>query len=350
MSFILFFFCILFFIGIKFAPAGSFFDDHIGKEKSGALKGIFVILVFFRHCSEYVSLDTTREFFFLHVDSHLGQMIVTLFLFFSGYGVLESIKRKGLTYVKQIPYYRAFRVWLHFCIALLPFLVYKISIGKKVSIKQFVLSMLCWKSLGNSNWYIMGIVLSYMIAFLAFLIFSKNHFRATLCTTILTCILIMILIPVRPSRYYNTLLCFPLGMWYSLYFEKIENWLKSKSIYYYGSLLFTFIFYFITTRKRSCHVVVYEIAAISFVMCIVLLSMKVSLNNAFLRFLGNHVFSIYILQRLPMRFLKELFSLNENIYAFFFFSFAITIIISLLFDFAMKYVDTVFFPSTKKRS
>lgn len=341
MTFLFGFFCVLFLIGVKFASPKEYFEDHISLQKSNALKGIFVVLVFFRHAAQYLSLDAGYEKYFCYIDSWLGQMIVTVFLFFSGYGVLESIKKKGKAYVMDIPKHRAFRVWIHFCMALLLFLALQLAIGKRVTLKRFVLSMLCWESIGNSNWYIMAIIISYMIAFVAFFLFESDYKKAVVLATILTCIAVAVLMPFRPSRYYNTLLCFPMGLWYSLYGEKWEAYLKGKQIRYISVTAVCMAACMITNLIRQLNVVFYETAAVSFVGCILLLSMKICLDNRFLRFMGGHVFGIYILQRLPMRFFIKVVPLTDNVYLFFATSFVCTLLLAVLFDRAMKYVDKV---------
>lgn len=35
-----------------------------------------------------------------------GQLIVVMFLFYSGYGVMESVRSKGTAYIKSIPFKR----------------------------------------------------------------------------------------------------------------------------------------------------------------------------------------------------------------------------------------------------
>lgn len=347
MTFLFALFCVLFLIGVKLAPKKEYFDDHISLQKSNALKGIFVVLVFFRHGAQYVSLDAGYEKVFYYINGCLGQMIVTLFLFFSGYGILQSIRKKGRPYIMEIPIQRAFRVWVHFCIALLPFLALQLAIGKKVTIKKFVLSMLCWEAIGNSNWYIMAIVICYLIAFVSFLVFEKNAAKATMLATVLVIVAIMILRPVRPGRYYNTLLCFPMGLWYALYEQRWEGFLKASKLRYVVTTGICMLICLLANYLRDRNVIVYEVAAISFVGCVLLLSMKVCLDNAFLRFMGNHVFSIYILQRLPMRFFKNVVDLTGNVYLFFAVSFVLTLVIAVLFDAAMKYADQLLFSGKK---
>ena len=97
-------------------------------------------------------------------------------MFYSGYGMLESIKSKGMDYVKSIPGKRFAKVLLHMEIAVLLFLLTDFAIGKSYGLKTTLLSFTFWTSIGNSNWYIFIILCLYLIVFSAF--FSA----AAICT------------------------------------------------------------------------------------------------------------------------------------------------------------------------
>jgi peptidoglycan/LPS O-acetylase OafA/YrhL len=80
------------------------------------------------------------------------------------------------------------------------------------------------------------------------------------------------------------------------------------------------------------HIILYEIAAIAFALLFVLLVMKFTLKNPVLQYMGgNAMFSIYVLQRLPMSFGMQTSLLGHPI-MFFLFIFATTIILGWLFD------------------
>ena len=85
---------LMFISGMKIAGEGSFHRDYCSVEKSTALKGVFVMLVFFQHFRTYITPEET-DFVAVGVSEFLGQLIVVPFLFYSGFGVMESIRAKG---------------------------------------------------------------------------------------------------------------------------------------------------------------------------------------------------------------------------------------------------------------
>lgn len=135
--------------------------DYLGREQCESVKGIFILLVFFSHFMGYVRQTGGVAF-----DMPLGQLIVTLFLFYSGYGVMESIRTKGAAYVREMPKRRILTTLLNFDIAVLAFIGVDLLLGQSLTAKQCLLSLVAWDSVGNSNWYIFVILLCYVAAWM----------------------------------------------------------------------------------------------------------------------------------------------------------------------------------------
>lgn len=137
-------------------------SDYLGREQCDSIKGVFILFVFFSHFMGYVGRVGGYV-----IDTHLGQMMVTLFLFYSGYGVMESIKKKGDEYVKSMPKRRILTTLVNFDIAVLAFIALDLILGRPITIKLTLLSFVCWESVGNSNWYIFAIICCYIAAFVS---------------------------------------------------------------------------------------------------------------------------------------------------------------------------------------
>lgn len=90
---------LVFFYEIQIANKGDN-PDFLTKSKTDAIKGIFIVIVFINHIKEYyiqagADLSAWYDKAFFLPASALGQLMVVMFLFYSGYGVVESIKKKG---------------------------------------------------------------------------------------------------------------------------------------------------------------------------------------------------------------------------------------------------------------
>lgn len=119
------------FIGAKVNFAGEgYLDTYLNRKQTTAVNGVFVMLVFLRHFKEYIECGTYDRFFW-SLDSYLGQLIVTTFLFYSGYGMLVSLKNKP-HYLQSVPK-RFFKVWFQFAMAICLFLILNMVMGTHYS-------------------------------------------------------------------------------------------------------------------------------------------------------------------------------------------------------------------------
>jgi hypothetical protein len=294
---------IILLFGVRIQKQG-FFSDHLEIDQTNAIKGFFILMVFISHCMldikkagyEFVSgFDAVG----MQIRSELGQLVVVMFLFYSGYGVMESYAKKGKEYVRTFPKKRILTTLLNFDIAVLAFVVLDLALGIKLGLKQVVLSLTGWESVGNSNWYIFVVLFCYIVAYVAFLVVPNNGRKAMWMASVLVVMGMIVLSCLKPSRWYNTILCFPAGMCLSAYKDRIVTFCKE---HYLGALLIAFVVFmaFHWSPLPSLHGLVYNIQGIAFALLTVLLTMKVKTGNVVLQWLGVSLFPIYIYQRIPM--------------------------------------------------
>lgn len=321
--------------GVKLYLKENEIAPYTSRDATESVKGIFIILVFFSHFNYYVALSGSLNSLYSYIINVFGQTMVTLFLFYSGYGVMESIKNKGEAYINTFPKKRILTTLINFDIAVLLFLVLALILGNEITPYQVIFSFIGWESLGNSNWYIFVILLLYLFTFISFKLFLKrSKFMAALCTLILTLIYVAVfmIFKIKVNCWFDTALCYPLGMFFSLYKEKFEGILLRKRIIYFLSLfisLFLFLFFmkFYTIPFSDI------IRNLCFTLAVVILTARVSFKNKALIFCGRHLFEIYILQRLPMIIFAHL-GLNRYPEIFF----IICIISTLLLVFPFKFI------------
>lgn len=337
LMFILLLACI---ISAKFSKPDEFHKDYLSKESTNAVNGVFVALVFLRHFSQYVKFSSEPiDSLFVTFNGYLGQLLVTTFLFYSGYGIVCSIKAKGDSYVNSIPKKRILSVWLHFFIAVLLFCITNIVLGKKYALDKVLLSFIGWSSIGNSNWYIFAVLFLYLFVFISFKIFKNKYYLGVAATTVLIVLWTAVMIKMgRPNYTYNVLICYPMGMLYALLKPQIEKIVMKNDLIYSLTLMANFLILVCLYKYRNTGVEGHSLWSAAFVMLVVLLSMKIKLGNGFLSFLGSHVFGIYILQRIPMMILANM-GYNKDIYSFLIMSFLITVPMTLIFDTLMSKLD-----------
>ncbi len=328
--------------GMKIMPKDSFNKDYLSRENTTAIKGIFVFLVFMSHFAQYFPLGATPGDPYYFIRRNSGQLVVTMFLFYSGYGIMESVKRKGPDYIKSFPKQRVLKTMFHLDVAVLLFAVLNIALGNTIKIKALLLSFIGWSSIGNSNWFMFTIMVQYLLVFIAFTLFKKKKPLAIAAVTALSVGFILVMKEYKEPYWYNTALCLPLGLIYSYAKEYIEKAVTKNNIIYFGILVILAGAYLVS-HKLSKSLVFYEAWTIIFTLIVVMLSMKASVNNKALTWLGNHVFSVYILQRIPMIIFTKLNIDFHSTTICFAVCFIITVIISELFDKAMGFADSKLF-------
>jgi hypothetical protein len=133
----------------------EFHIDYCSPKNTNTINAIFSILIFLSHAGTYVKLDGTLDAPYFELRSFLGQLVVVTYLFFSGFGIMESIKKKGMPYIKAMPKNRFFKLWYHFAIVILLYTLVSVGImGRRYSFSKWILSFIGLKSIGNSNWYL----------------------------------------------------------------------------------------------------------------------------------------------------------------------------------------------------
>lgn len=329
---------IFFFLSYPKIQFKNFNDGFISKETTTMINGIFVLLVFMAHFVQYTTLDKVIDLPYMFLYRKLDQLIVTTFLFFSGFGMYESYKKKGINYINSIPSKRIFKLLVRFSIAICCFLFFDFLLGKTYSTKTILFSFIAWDSVGNSNWYIFVILCLYFIFYLSFILPIKNDKLSIIFNFILSLMLILFLkVSGKDSFWYNTIFCFSAGMIFSFYKDKIINLFKGNANLWKLSIIFC-VFLFLLGYKLRNNLVFYELHAVLFVLIILLLMMKIKFKSKFLMFMGENVFSIYIFQRIPMM-VGQYVGLNNKVYIYFAISFGFTILISIIFEKVCKKIN-----------
>lgn len=265
-----------------------FYGDYLGREQTNTIKGIFILLVFFSHFMGYVRQAGGHA-----INMPLGQMIVTCFLFYSGYGVMEAIKRQGRAYIKTIPKRRILTTLLNFDIAVLAFIAVDLLLGRALTWQQCLLSFVCWDSVGNSNWYIFAILLCYAVTFFT------HRGGGSLCLLVLVPCMVALSF-VKGSWWYDTMLCYPAGMIYAEYKPRIDALMRNKWPYFVVFCTLALGYLFLSKCPLFVRGLIPNLTAISFALCVIVMTMRVPLRHNALVWCGKNLFPLYIYQRIPM--------------------------------------------------
>lgn len=323
----------------------SFDSQYLSIEGTTAVRGIFAILVLFSHVKGYISFgDFFLDSSYVSITNFLGQTIVTLFLFYSGYGIMEGIKKKP-AYFDSFLETRFLKTLFHFDIAILLYwFMCEVLLGDHIAFSRLMQSFIGISSIRNSNWYVFCTLLLYLFVFFMFKLFGKRPLIAIAGVVLLCLGYIFVAKNELAFYWFDTIFCLPLGLIYSLYKDKIDRLMQSSNLIYAGITALTIgLFVLISIYYKSSFLPTAIFRNLLFTLSWVFISMKITFNNKILTWLGVHSFSIYIIQRIPMNLLAHLIPIQWNRYAFTALAFALSFLFAYLFSLLLKVFDKAFF-------
>ena len=321
---------------IRFA---SFHDDYLGLDQCTAIRGIFAVIIFLSHARGYLELGSGLGDRIVNVVMRMiGQSMVSMFFFYSGYGIAVSYLNKK-DYDRLFFRKRIIKTLVHFDLAIILYILLNLYFGRVYSLKTYLLSMIGFISIGNSNWFIFVILVLYLITWISFIlikIFRIPKKRIMYFVLLLSLVFWFVMYKMNFSgNWYNTMLCYPVGMIYGVYQEQITLNMKNNRKYalsFCAVLLFVGLCYIFKGNN-----ITYSVFSVLFALIVVMVSMKVKIQNQVLLWIGKYSFSIYILQRFTMILLRYAGITNPLIFT----SFAMisTFLMAYCFEILLRFVD-----------
>lgn len=320
-------------IGAKITLPGI--KDSLSRDCTDSIKEIFILVVFSRHIWPYMGgIISDLSYFdrvFLTIDSMIRQLLVAMFLFYSGYGVIKNILDKGNSYVYTIPFRRIFITMANFAVAVGLFIILDSSLGIQLTTEQALLSFIGWDSVGNSNWYIFCIVCCYAFTYIAFRT-AKNPLKALALLGIMCVGYIIFISLYKGAWWYDTIGCYWAGACLAIYMPRIRNIVERR---YFPIMILTVLLFMVSYNcpwKYNSYVS--NVTAILFALTVLMLTMSIKINNAPQRWLGRNLFPLYIYQRIPMLLfatIGEGWLIAHHAWLYVILSLAITIGITMLY-------------------
>ncbi|MBQ4067301.1 MAG: acyltransferase family protein [Clostridia bacterium] len=336
-------------IGAKFS---RFHEDYMGLSQTTAVKGFFAVVIVMSHMLGYVALTYPLDSVYRTVINHVGQLMVTLFFFYSGYGVTLSYKKKS-SYYDTFLKNRVLKLLLHFDLAVALFLVMNVFLSISFPKIQYITCWVGWGSIGNSNWFIFDTLVFYLIAFGAMTVCRYTGSGLGIFASVVTvaCMffwgILAIIYGKEATWWYDTVFCFPVGIWYGVFKERIDAFAKKPYFYWPSLLLIVGAFSYLYGKRFF--VEYFSVLAPVFCLLVTWVTMKVKLDNKVLAWLGKHSFSIYIIQRIPMIIIKHLGGAKNSI-VFTLLAVPSTLLLAWLFSWLLSLADKLLFkkPGEKK--
>lgn len=158
---------------------------------------------------------------YLAQELNIGPLCVSLFLFFSGYGLMHSYAEKGNAYLKGFISHRIGKVLLPLLTAYIVTLpVYRIVVGPFDW--RTVFSTLHWGGpFLKFSWYVSEIVILYLLFFISMKLQIKEKSKIWLLTSLVFFLICAMIVTQQPIWYIESLPAFLIGIWFHKYEDKI---------------------------------------------------------------------------------------------------------------------------------
>lgn len=331
-------------------------SDYIGRNQTDSIKGIFAIIILFSHMRGYLPPPGENDIVFYSTLVFIDQLMVVMFLLYSGYGVMESLKRNRQKYYDTFLTHRLLKTWLMFAIAVGLYFILALVLGHEYPAKNYIWCWIGWESIGNSNWFVFDILVLYLITYSGLFVANRMRLSLKKCTIIVLVLTFIFDIFLKSSGkdayWYDTIIAYPVGMLFSLYKPQIE---KRARGYRWIMLFLVFAGLFLACRyvsmsdllkangaTRMVNHLMYISTSSFFAIALVFLTMKLKLDNAALRWLGVNAFAIYILQRLTMILCAEA-GLNKHSLVFAAIVIPSTLLIAAIFTASTNRMNAILF-------
>ena len=154
-------------------------------------------------------------------------------------------------------------------------------IDRSISLVDFLLSLIAWESIGNSNWFIYAILCTYVFSFLGLSLFKGNLQKALIFIVVKSVVYIAIVSCYKNGYWYDTILAFPLGCYFSLKKEWFEKLICRKYVLL-GGVLSILLLFIAKAAFIPSGFVNSQLALVAFSCVVVFISLHVRLNSAVL--------------------------------------------------------------------
>lgn len=280
--------------GGRIAKKGEFNDDYLSRTQTAYVKGVLALLIIYHHVAQRMLLGVA-----FHALRHIGGMLVSVFFFYSGYGLMKSYLTK--------PDYRSTYLHRRLPSILIPYLlsngIYWLAyrtVGVNFTIPWLIEELSYGGLLVRYSWYVAVIVLFY-VGFYLLMFLRRNKAAMILGASafLMACDAVFIHREF-PEFWYSTSHILIVGMLWASYEDQILQFIKSHYLPVVAVCTVAVGALFLISRPYSWHVgrAMRGTMYVFFVVLLVTLSMKVSVGNKWLGFAGKLSFEIYLYQGL----------------------------------------------------
>ncbi len=274
------------------------------KTLTTTLKGFFAICVLLHHLGQTSNLTG----YFGICNDNLGGIAVGVFFMLSAFGIGLSYKKSPDKYPKRL---LLIKLPLLYLVQVIINLIYYLIFVPSLNFTQTLLSIFNLDiffgldRLNGYSWFITTILFVYGLIAITMLISQKVKYKKLFIVIVPSIILLgaslfLILCPIIDPLYVRSLMCFALGLWYSLYFDQINNWLAHKKVFLISMITISTLTLIASLLPLLNFTITEYFLSVMVCLLIILLAQKLELSSKTYTFLGEISLEIYLFQHLAI--------------------------------------------------
>ncbi len=313
--------------GAKVEKIGEWNDEALSLRQSKAVQGFLALCIMFHHigqktCASWLN-PPSRIQKGLGFFVPLGFLLVSVFLFFNGYGIYKSFHAKD-NYLKGFVKKRILPVVLALYSTTIIFFIARILVGEKMDGQKVFWYLTSIKLCNPNTWYVIVLPFFYLFFYVSFRFIKKDGLAvAAVCGLVLLYMLEATRVDhndfwIRGQWWYNCVHLFPMGVVFAKYEKNIMKFFKKfyvvlmplsvlglYPLYKFSTFITGTVSYYGENwnapdkimRRRIC-LGSEMLVTLDFVLVVILLCMKLRIGNKFLKFMGTITLEFYLIHGL----------------------------------------------------
>ena len=288
---------------IKFIkPFSIVNENYLSISTCRAYKGIFAIVIIFHHLAQ-----KTENGLLFQLFSGIGYLGVSVFFFFSGYGLLRSYINSE-NYKKGFLFRRLSSILIPYVIVTFLYWLMNYAIGNFYTIKDVFVAIVQGEPIALNSWYVINILAFYIVFWILMVLCQKHYCLMIVGGLFWYVFYVAFCLKMHYGGWwYNSSFLVSVGMIWAVYEKRILDVIKQHyiSVAVSVGVLLAFLF-FISFRivplgsSNWIVLIMTTLKAILFTICVLLFSLRFVVENKILDFLGTISFEIYLLHGLFM--------------------------------------------------
>ncbi|AAM31800.1 conserved protein [Methanosarcina mazei Go1] len=288
--------------------------EFLSKGNTDRIRGLLALVVILHHVAQRMdNVGLMLPF------CQAGSYAVSIFLFFSGYGLMTS-SLKNPNYFKNFFCKRISKVYIPFLIInIFTLSIYQLTFNSEYSLIDKLFYTTGIKLIDSVTWYIIITLVFYVIFYI---LFKNNQINVAVRRLFIyslifyfSCYIIKI-----GSWWYINSFSFPIGIYTAINFNKICSYIEKNYTKYTIFFILSFgilssgIASFLLYQVFHFHfkVIIETLSSILFLPVVLLLLLKVDLRHNFLNFFGDISYEMYLIHMKIYIILGEFLQINKS--------------------------------------